>query len=231
MIRINLLPPEIVQKRKDEKRWRWVALGGVVAIAIVVLGFAVLQFQVSVKQAEVASIRQQAAALKEKADKFRIFQQKKTDLATRKQIANSALAGRMDWSKLLAELCLVLPSDIYLQRIGVSEPKMSPPSPGSLSVDGRALDYPNDIPDLGYKSVAKLLVRLTELDSLDNVWLTSSSKPAPPVAQTTTEDAGDESGAAATTIDYYITFSITSQVTVPSTATANASGVPAPPTP
>jgi Tfp pilus assembly protein PilN len=231
MIRINLLPPEIVQKRKDEKRWGWVALGAVVAVAIVMLGFAVLQLQVSTKQAEVASIRQQAAALKEKADKFRIFQQKKTDLATRKQIASSALSGRMDWSKMLAELCLVLPSDIYLQRIGVTEPKMSPPTPGSLSVDGRALDYPNDVPDLGYKSVAKLLIRLAELNTLDNVWLSSSTKPAAPVAQTTTTDTGEDSGSTATPADYYITFSITSQVTVPSTATANTSGVPAPPTP
>ena len=30
MIRINLLPPEITEKRKDEERWRYVALGAVV---------------------------------------------------------------------------------------------------------------------------------------------------------------------------------------------------------
>jgi hypothetical protein len=128
MIRINLLPPEIVQKRKDEKRWRWVAFGGVVAFVIVGLVFAVLQLQVAGKQYEVSSVRQQAEALKQKADKFKIFQDKKTDLETRKQIAAGALAGRTDWSKVLSEICLVLPSDIYLTRIGAMEPKMAPPT-------------------------------------------------------------------------------------------------------
>jgi Tfp pilus assembly protein PilN len=229
MIRINLLPPEIVQKRKDEKRWRWVALGGVVATVIVVLGFLVLQFQVSAKQAEVASVRQQAASLKEKADKFRIFQEKRTDLATRKAVADVALAGRMDWSKLLAELCLVLPSDIYLQRIGVAEPPdmAAVPPRGTLSIAGRALDYPYDTPDLGYKSVAKLLVRLAELESLDNVWLSNSTKPAPPPEDTT----DDGSGADTVITDYYITFAMSARVIPPTTSTASASGVPAPPTP
>jgi hypothetical protein len=231
MIRINLLPPEIVQKRKDEKRWRWVALGGVAAVVVVTLGFLVLQFQVSVKQAEVASVRQQAASLKSKADKFKIFQVKKADLAARKLIADGALAGRMDWSKLLAELCLVLPSDIYLDRIGVIEPKPgTPPADGELSIDGKALDYPYDVPDLGYKSIAKLLVRMAELPDLQAVWLLSSVKPAAPVVAA---DSGSSGGSAATDVsfDYYITFSIKSKIAATTTSTANASGVPAPPTP
>jgi hypothetical protein len=68
VIRINLLPPEIVQKRKDEKRWQWVAIGGVAAVIAVGLVFSALQLQVAGKQSEVASVRQQAEALQQKAD-------------------------------------------------------------------------------------------------------------------------------------------------------------------
>jgi hypothetical protein len=224
MIRINLLPPEIVQKRKDEKRWRWVAFGGVVAFVIVGLVFAVLQLQVAGKQYEVSSVRQQAEALKQKADKFKIFQDKKTDLETRKQIAAGALAGRTDWSKVLSEICLVLPSDIYLTRIGAMEPKMAPPTTGKVSIDGKALDYPNDVPDVGYKSVAKLLVRLAELDDIENVWLTYSSKPVLATSQPDTSTTPASAG-------YYILFSLTSEISVPATQTATAASVPAPPLP
>jgi hypothetical protein len=220
VIRINLLPPEIVQKRKDEKIWRWVALGGAVALAVVGLVFLVLQLQVAGKQYEVSSVRQQAEALQLKADKFKIFQEKRADLENRRRIAAGALAGRTDWSKVLSEVCLVLPSDIYLLRIGATEPRVTPPTTGKVSLDGNALDYPNDVPDLGYKSVAKLLVRLAELDQIENVWLTFSSKPARVV-----------SSAPLTPAEYYIRFSLTCEISVPPTSTANASSVPAPPTP
>jgi Tfp pilus assembly protein PilN len=220
VIRINLLPPEIVQKRKDEKVWRWVALGGAVALVVVGLVFSVLQLQIAGKQYEVSSVRQQAAALQVKADKFKIFQEKRADLENRRRIAAGALAGRTDWSKVLSEICLVLPSDIYLLRIGATEPKVTPPATGKVSVDGNALDYPNDVPDMGYKSVAKLLVRLAELDQIENVWLGSSTKPARVV-----------SSAALTPDQYYIKFSLTCEISVPPTSTATASSVPAPPTP
>jgi hypothetical protein len=137
----------------------------------------------------------------------------------------------MDWSKLLAELCLVLPSDIYLDRIGVTEPKSgTPPTVGDLSIDGKALDYPYDVPDIGYKSIAKLLVRMAELSDLQEVWLYSSVKPAPPVVAADSGSSGG-SGATDTSFDYYITFSIQSKIAATTTSTANASGVPAPPTP
>jgi hypothetical protein len=220
VIRINLLPPEIAQKRKDEQRWRWVAFGGIAAVIALGLVFSALQLQVAAKQYEVASVQQQADALQQKADKFKIFQEKRADLENRRRIAAGALAGRTDWSKVLSEVCLVLPSDIYLLRIGATEPRVTPPTTGKVSLDGNALDYPNDVPDLGYKSVAKLLVRLAELDQIENVWLTFSSKPARVV-----------SSAPLTPAEYYIRFSLTCEISVPPTSTANASSVPAPPTP
>jgi Tfp pilus assembly protein PilN len=223
VIRINLLPPEIVQKRKDEKRWQWVAIGGVAAVIAVGLVFSALQLQVAGKQSEVASVRQQAEALQQKADKFKIFQEKKVDLDTRRQIADGALAGRMEWSKLLSEISLMLPSDIFLTRLEALQPA-SAAEPGKLSLDGKALDYPNDVPDLGYKSVAKLMVRLAELDQLKAVWLSQSSKPAPTVSQATP-------GTPINPDSYHILFALTADIVSSSTPTATASGVPAPPTP
>jgi Tfp pilus assembly protein PilN len=218
VIRINLLPPEITQKRKDEKSWRWVVIGGVV-VAVVFAGvFALLQLQVSMKQGEVASVKQQAAVLEEQAQRFQIFQEKQADLANRRTIVAGALLGRVDWPRLLSEVALVLPSDIYLTQMGATQPIAgvagAPGTPGRLTAAGQALDVPNDVPDLGYRSIAKLLARLADLQQLDGVWLTDSTKPAAAAA-----------GVAPTA--FFITFGVTADIASPSTTSTP--GVPAPP--
>lgn len=230
MIRINLLPPEIGQKRKDEERWRWVILGGI-ATAVILLGvFGVLQFQVSQKQSEVAAVKQQAVSLKQSAARFQVFQDKQSDLANRKALADTALAGRMDWSKLYSEIGMILPADVYMLRIGSTQPKAAiagnapkPAAPGALTMDGKALDFPEDAPDLGFKSVAKLLVRLAALDGVGNVWLTQSAKPA------FVELAPGSTASAPT--NPYITFGVSADLTLAPSTNANATGVPAPPKP
>jgi Tfp pilus assembly protein PilN len=232
VIRINLLPPEIGQKRKDEKRWRWVILGAVVMAALLLGIFAILQIMVTNKENEVASVKQQAEALLQSATRFQVFAENQADLENRTRIANTALNGRVDWSKLYSEVALVLPTDIYLTRLGSTEPKAAagaaPATPGRMSVDGRALDFPNDVPDLGYKSVAKMLVRLADLDLIGSVWLARSAKPT--IAAPTTGSTSEEAPTT-TTVDYYITFAISTNISVPPTSTASATGVPAPPMP
>lgn len=221
MIRINLLPPEITQKRKDEQRWRWIVIATIVATVVFAGVFLLLQLQVSMKQGEVASVKQEAAVLNQQAQRFQIFQEKQADLANRRTIVTNALVGRVDWSRLLSEVALVLPSDVYLTQLGATQPVMAvagaPGTPGQFTMAGRALDVPNDVPDLGYKSIAKLLSRLADLQQLDAVWLTDSSKPA-----VTTPGS-------ATTATYFITFGLSAEVAAPTTATVNSPGVPAPP--
>lgn len=223
MIRINLLPPEITQKRLDERRWRWIAVGGIVAGVLVLLVFLFLQFQVSIKQGEVASVQQQAAGLQQQAQRFQIFRQKESELTARRAVVSKALAGRIDWSRLLSEVAMVLPSDVYVTQIGATQPTPAttkdPAAPGSLTMSGKALDVPNDVPDLGYKSVAKLLSRLADLDQLNAVWLTDSAKPAAiPEGTVSTEPAA-----------FFITFGLSAEISSPPTSTASPSGVPAPP--
>jgi hypothetical protein len=230
VIRINLLPPEIGQKRKDEERWRWVILGAIVTAVVLVGVFGVLQFQVTQKQNEVAAVKQQAESLKQSAARFQVFQDKQADLVNRQTVATTALAGRMDWAKICGEIGLILPADIFLMRIGATEPKASvagaQPAPavtGRFTMDGKALDFPEDAPDLGFKSVAKLLVRLAGLDGVGNVWLTQSAKPAfvAPV----------EGSTVPVVTDPYITFAVSADLSVPSSTNASATGVPAPPKP
>lgn len=169
MMRVNLLPPEILERRTAEKRIGWVAVGAI-AVALVLAGvWATAAYQLQVRKEELASIQQQTQAVQAQANQLAIFEMRAGELDERREVVLSALGGRVDWPGLLDEVSLVLPSDLWAQTIVVDED-------AGLSVAGYAVDSPSDTPDQGHKAIAKGLVRLADLDSLYDVWLLNSAK-------------------------------------------------------
>jgi Tfp pilus assembly protein PilN len=179
VIRINLIPPEILQARKDEALWKWVWLGGGITALVLAMFWGFMFLQVTTTAADVASVQQEAANLQAQTSRFQIFQQKEADLNTRLSAVSAATQGRIDWARMLNELGLALPTDTYLTSLTGTDGGASTGTAGStLTLAGKAIDEPDDTPDNGYKSVAKLLVRLTDLQQLDSVWLSSTTKEA-----------------------------------------------------
>ena len=217
MTRINLLPPEITQKRKDERLWKYL-IAGVLALFVLVAGiWFVMLIQVVSKESEVASVQQQADALSGQVAQFSIFQQKRDDMTRRRGVVVAALANRVDWSEILYETSLIMPADIYLTRfIGNGGEIAGAPQ---LLLEGSAANIVDIGTNSGYDSVAKLLVRLTDLPDVNNVWLVSANKQAPlPVL-------GGVLG-----VDAFIRFSLSAKVT-PSKSSASSGALdPALPT-
>ncbi len=169
MMRVNLLPPEILERRQAERRGVWVIVGAI-AVAVVLAGvWGFASYRLQARQDELAAVQQQVQAVQAQADQLAIFETRAAELEARKATVQAAMGGRVDWAKLLDELSLVLSSDMWVSTIAVSE------STG-LSMAGYAIDSPDDVPDLGHKAIAKGLVRLAELESLSDVWLASSTK-------------------------------------------------------
>lgn len=169
MMRVNLLPPEILQRRQAEKRIVWVAIGAIAVALVLAMVWGVGHFRLQSKQDELAAIQQQVQATQAQADQLAIFEARAQELETRRTTADQALAGRREWSRLFSELSLILPSDMWVETIMGSEE-------AGLSLTGYALDSPTDVPDQGHKTIAKSLVRLADLEQLNDVWLTSSVK-------------------------------------------------------
>jgi len=173
VIRINLIPPEILQNRRDEQRWKWLALASGVIAAVLVMFWAFMALQVTASTAEVDSIVARATGLETQAQTFQVFQRTEADLNLRKSAVVAAKTGAVDWARMLYELGLVLPKDVYLTAFTGTDAGTGANSVVSLT--GQAIDRVNDSPDNGYKSVAKMLVRLADLDQLDSVWLSNTS--------------------------------------------------------
>lgn len=205
MVRINLLPPEITEKRRFEKRFAWVLLGGAAVFALIAVTWMFLQWQVAQKNNELQQNLATYQQVQAQAEAFKVFELKETELATLRSTADTALAARIDWARITNEVSLILPPEAWLNGIEADEVD-------GLRMTGHILDSPNDIPDAGHKAVAKLLFRLADLELVENVWLTSSVK---------SEDAETE--------DTLLDFEVSTGLKKPA-APATTSSVPAPPT-
>jgi len=171
--RINLIPPEILQNRKDERRWKWLALAGGVVAVVLVMFWAFMALEVTASTAEVDSVVQGATQLETQAQTFQVFQKTEADLKLRRNAVVAAKADEVDWARMLYELGLVLPKDVYLTAFTGTDAGTGGNS--LVNLTGQAVDKVSDSPDNGYKSVAKMLVRLADLDQLDSVWLSNTS--------------------------------------------------------
>ena len=218
-VRINLLPPEILEKRKAESRRLIFLAIGLTVIAVLSLAWAFVALFVGIKTGEVASQQQQAASLRAQAAAFKVFEDRAGDLKARQAVAEKALEGRISWSRLMGDLSLVLPPDIWLDNFEGAEQAegsavTAPASGGAaaaaapratLTLGGWSLDEPVDKANGGFKSIAQLLVRLNDLEQLANVWLTR--------AEVKANGFRNENA---------IQFQSTSEVAVPGSTTASA---------
>ena len=208
MVRINLIPREIVEKRKYERYFRYVFLAGAIVLIVLLAAWVYLGIEVNAKNQELQEQKDLANQYNTQAAAFAIFEQKQSDLNSRKAIAQQALASRIDWAKISNEISLVLPSEVWAVGLTAAEEQ-------GMQLTLVALDA-TDTPDVGHKSVAKTMVRLNELDDLYNVWLTASQKSKLTLGSTSQP-----------VINFQVTASVVKPA-APASATADSS-VPAPP--
>jgi N-acyl-D-aspartate/D-glutamate deacylase len=169
MVRINLLPQEIIEKRRFERDLRYVVLGGIVALVLLFAVYGLLAMQVARANAELQDRQQTEANLRAQAEAFSIFEEKESDLEARLVLSEQALAGRVDWGRLANELSLIMPADVWVVTLTCDEEQ-------GVTMFARAVDSETDVPDVGHKAVAKTLVRFADLEQLSSVWLSSSIK-------------------------------------------------------
>jgi len=206
MIRINLLPAEILEQRKFEQRIVYVIIGGIILFVMLALIYGFASLQVSNRNAELQQTFETAEQLRAQAEAFAIFEEKEATLNERIAVADAALASRINWGRIANEVSLVLPSDVWVNSVTGSE------STG-LQLLANVVDPEDDVPDVGQTAVARTLIRLAQLELLKDVWLDTSTKAL---------DATSE--------EWIIQFAISTKLVTPETPTDPATSVPAPPT-
>ena len=168
MVRVNLLPREVVDRRRFEQWYRYVFIGVIGLALIVLFAYAGLLLMSQQKNDELQALQEDTTRYQSQADAFRVFETKEQELVAREQAAQAALVGRINMGMLAEEVSLVLPDEAWLANFTVSEVD-------GLALSGTTPRSASESIDVAYKSIAKLLVRLNELPSVGDVWLTTAT--------------------------------------------------------
>lgn len=194
---INLIPAEQRVGARPPMRGGPLAYVVVAALALALVGVTALVLtgnQVADRETEIAQLEEERAAVEARAaalDAYTRFHEvREARVATVASLAQS----RFDWERVMRELALVLPDDVWLTNLsGTATPQVSPEGGVSVGlrsgIAGPALELVGC--GRGQESVAGFVEALKEIDGVTRVGVQSSRRGEP-------KSGGGDSAAAST---------------------------------
>lgn len=179
---VNLLPPELRQGARAPMRTGPVPYILVGALAAVLLGVALLVMagnQVSEREGEVAQLKREDAAAVQEAKRLAAYTQFQTMHEQRLATITSLADSRFDWERVMRELSLVLPHDVWLTELNASASSGSDSGGGGGTLRGGILGPALELDGcaVGQESVAGFVTVLKDIDGVTRVGVESSELP------------------------------------------------------
>jgi Tfp pilus assembly protein PilN len=186
---VNLIPPEDRRGEKAPMRtgalaYVVVALLGLALLAIT--GIVLMNNQISDRNAEKSSLESQLSAAQAEADRTKSFADFAALQLSREQTVASLAQSRFDWERVLRELAIVIPHDVWLTSLNASvsqdaasasasSSSSSGSSAGSESITGPSLQIEGCAG--GHEAVARFLAALEDVDGVTRVSVLKSDRP------------------------------------------------------
>jgi Tfp pilus assembly protein PilN len=171
---VNLLPRDDNRQRPQPGAVLLTGVLGSVLVTAVLAGlFMMTSSSVSDRQSELDGLRAELAAIPPAPEAPADNSGLETEKSARVALLGKALGARVAWDRILREISLVLPEDIWLESLTANAPDPAfVPSPGKTEAP------PGGFTITGYSyshdGVARLLARLSVLPQLDRPALGSS---------------------------------------------------------
>jgi Tfp pilus assembly protein PilN len=178
---VNLIPPE--DRRGDQAPLRtgplaYIVLGGLVALLLGIVVLVLAGNQISEREDELASLRIEDAAATVKATRLASYTQFRSISEQRLQTVQSLADSRFDWERVMRELALILPDDVWLVGLSASA---APGAGGESSGGGSSLRAAAPGPALelsgcaaGQTAVAGFITALKDIEGVTRVGMESS---------------------------------------------------------
>jgi Tfp pilus assembly protein PilN len=196
---VNLIPVE--DRRGEQAPLRsgplaYVLVGALVAVLVGVTALVLTNNQISDREAEVTTLKQEDAIAKARADRLAAYTQFQALREQRVETVSSLADSRFDWERVMRELALILPKDVWLVGLAASasadsEVEGSGGSALRASVPGPALEL--DGCAAGQEAVAGFVTALKEIDGVTRVGV-ESSELAEEESEAGAGDAGSNGG-------------------------------------
>lgn len=181
---VNLIPPE--ERRGDQAPLRtgplpYIVLGALVALLVGVTAIVLVNNQIDEGKAEVAKLEGEDAAASAKAQRLVHFTQFRDMSEQRVATVQSLADSRFDWERVMRELALVLPHDVWLVGLtATAAPGVSVSGGGGGgsasamrgAIPGPALELTGCAK--GQEAVAGFVTALEDIDGVTRVGVQSS---------------------------------------------------------
>ena len=149
----------------------------IVAVAMGVWYFS-LNSQMKAKDDALAQAKTELADWQAKNQALQQYKTRQDEITAIEQVAVSALQGRVYWARILNNIAIMCPKDIWITSLSGTS---TGGTTGSVAFEGLALQCPNRLhgtmffpfyPD--YKPIANWLDRMAQISEFLRVWLSSA---------------------------------------------------------
>jgi Tfp pilus assembly protein PilN len=193
---VNLIPPD--QRRGQNTPMRtgplpYLLVGGLVAVLAAVALLVTTNSQIAERKAEVKRIEREDAAAKTRAERLAAYVQFQAVHEQRLMTISSLADSRFDWERVMRELSLVLPGDVWLSELNGTASSDS----GGEGASGGALRGEVAGPALeiigcgtGQEAVAGFITALEDIDGVTRVGVEESSLPSQEEGESGDGDSG-----------------------------------------
>lgn len=175
---VNLLPARYRRARASGERRgiAYIAIGTLAVVLLMVLLYVVTQNGINDAKDKTAQAEAETAAAQAKIGQLQPY----GNFAQLKVARENAVAGiaevRFDYERLMREMALVLPHNVYLTAFSATPGGGTAPASGTITATGPTVSLTGCAPS--HPGVATTMVRLRQLHNIDSVDLTSSTKQA-----------------------------------------------------
>jgi Tfp pilus assembly protein PilN len=179
---VNLIPSEERVGERRPMRGGPLAYVVVAALALAVIGVTVLVItgnQISDRKAEVAQLEEETAAVEARANALASYTEFHSVQEARLQTIASLAQSRFDWERVMRELALILPGDVWLTNLtGTAAPGVSVEGASSIGLRSEAAGPALELTGCGtgQEAVAGFVQALKEIDGVTRVGVQSSER-------------------------------------------------------
>jgi len=178
MTRINLLPPELIERQRARRQTTIVAIVGFVVILLLGAFYVLQQLKLSDLDEKLAQQRATNADLAAQVNDLKRFDELIAQIRDREELLVTLLENEVRWSGVLRDLSLVIPSTAWLEGLdaAVRDPLVTnvdtgaigavdPNIVGAITFTGKADRHP---------TVAEWLTALEKIRGFLNPWISES---------------------------------------------------------
>lgn len=181
----------------------YVVVAGLVLLLGAVTLYATTSSKISDREAEVAELEAEEAAVRTRAEALTAFTSFEARRKARQTTVVSLAESRFDWERVMRELARVIPPDVWLTQLDA----VSTAAEGEAPIEGPSIQMVGCA--AGHEVVGEMTEALEDIDGVTRVGLSSSELPDP--GQSQNAGGGDSEGSSeeCRTRDFISRFDIT----------------------